>query len=153
MKTGLTLWNEQPLVVNVQVARVIGLEETIVLQQVHYWCQLNRRADRNRKDGHYWVYNSYADWQLQFPFWCLRTVNSIFARLIKQGYLVTGNFNKDIRDRTKWYRVNEKAFDDFNDSPIVHLAQVKRGKIVGIFNEGKFSSVDKPIAVVNEEEV
>jgi len=62
------LLNEEPLIVLPSLAAHIGLQESIFLQQLHYW--LNR-SDHER-DGHKWVYNSYKEWQKQFPFWSER---------------------------------------------------------------------------------
>ena len=61
------LFDTQPLVILPELAVAVGLNEAIVLQQVHYWCELNARARRNQKDGYYWVYNSFPAWQKQFP--------------------------------------------------------------------------------------
>lgn len=38
----------------------------------------------------------------------LDTVKRTFAKLEKQSYLMSGNFNKDSRDKTKWYTINEE---------------------------------------------
>ena len=38
----------------------------------------------------------------------LDTVKRTFAKLEKQGYLISGNFNKDPRDKTKWYTIDEE---------------------------------------------
>ena len=38
------LFDEQPIVVSRELAKLIGLNEAIVLQQVHYWLEINRKA-------------------------------------------------------------------------------------------------------------
>lgn len=120
MQTGLRLRNDKPGFFERGLARQIGLEEAIVCQQIWYWCQKNRERNRNFRDGHYWVYYSVQKWQQEeFEFWSYDTVRNILERLIKQGYVIAGNFNKRRADRTKWYRLNGEAFDDFDDSPII----------------------------------
>ena len=96
----------QPLIVLPELACAIGLNEAVVLQQVHYWVKLNEKANRNYVQGRYWTFNSYEDWQRQFPFWSLRTVKTVFTRLENIGLLVSGNFNEKGFDRTKWYTIN-----------------------------------------------
>lgn len=96
------LFNEQPLVVNVELARTIGLNEAIVLQQVSYWLEKSDKV----YDGKPWTYNSMVDWQKQFPFWSLDTVKRTFTSLEKMELLVTSNFNKAKFDRTKWYTID-----------------------------------------------
>ena len=90
-----------------ELAQVVGLNEAIVLQEVYYWCKVNKRERRPTHDGYYWVYNSYREWHANhFPWWHYDTVRGIFSKLEKDGLLVSGNFNKSKMDRTKWYRIN-----------------------------------------------
>ncbi|MDR7079859.1 hypothetical protein J2Y03_004917 [Neobacillus niacini] len=42
----------------------VGLNEALVLQQIHYWLGINKHEIEGRK----WVYNSYPDWQRQLQF-------------------------------------------------------------------------------------
>ena len=63
------LFDKHPLVVIPELAKIIGLNGAIILQQVHYWINYNRKAGKNYKDEEFWTYNSYEEWQRQFPFW------------------------------------------------------------------------------------
>ena len=36
-----------------ELAQVVGLNEAIVLQEVFYWCKVNRREQRPPHDGYY----------------------------------------------------------------------------------------------------
>lgn len=96
------LIEEPPLQVLPSLAKSIGLNEAIVLQQIHYWL----RKSNNVKDGHKWIYNSMTNWQKQFSFWSLPTVKRVFRSLENQGLLITANYNKAGFDKTKWYRIN-----------------------------------------------
>jgi hypothetical protein len=97
------LFNKVPLqlVVNVELANILGLNECIVLQQVHYWLEKNKKEGRNFKDGFIWIYNTYADWQEQFPFWSDSTIKRIFSKLEDMSLLVSASYNN-----TKWYRID-----------------------------------------------
>lgn len=96
------LIEEPPLQVLPSLAKSIGLNEAIVLQQIHYWL----RKSNNVKDSHKWIYNSMTNWQNQFSFWSLPTVKRVFRSLENQGLLITANYNKAGFDKTKWYRIN-----------------------------------------------
>jgi len=96
--------DERPLLVPPTLASKIGLNEAIVLQQIHF---LSTISD-NEIDGRKWVYNSYDDWQNQFPFWSRPTIVRIFKRLEDAELIIAGNYNKRAYDRTKWYAVNYK---------------------------------------------
>lgn len=93
------------------LATLIGLNESIVLQQVHYWLKIKEKAGQDHIDGHYWVYNTYRQWQEQFPFWHLNTIQRAFSSLEKKGLLISGNYNNAGFDKTKWYTINYQALE------------------------------------------
>lgn len=96
------LINEHPMLVLPGLAEKIGLNEAIVLQQIHFW--LGKSG--NKRDGRFWVYNTYDNWAEQFPFWSKRTVVRIIDKLESNGLLDVSNYNKVRFDRTKWYTIN-----------------------------------------------
>ena len=96
------LISEPPLQVLPSLAVKIGLNEAIILQQVHYWLL----KSNNVRDGYKWVYNSYSEWNKQFPFFSRNTMIRAFNSLEKQGLLITANYNKAGFDKTKWYRID-----------------------------------------------
>lgn len=100
------LLDSQPLQVIPELACLIGLNEAIILQQIHYWVLANSREGRNFKEGCFWTFNSISNWQKQFPFWSLDTIRRTFASLERKNLLITANFNKMKIDRTKWYRID-----------------------------------------------
>lgn len=104
------LFDEQPLVIQPSLAKIIGLNESIIIQQLHYWLQ----KSRNVKEGHTWVYNTYQDWHDQFPFWGLNTIRRAISRLEEKGLIVTSNYNKLKIDNTKWYRIDYQKLDDIS---------------------------------------
>lgn len=96
------LIDEYPLLIFPKLAVAIGLNESIVLQQIHYW--IGKKLNFN--EGYYWVYNSYKGWKDQFPFWSERSIWTIINKLEKKGLLIVANYNKASFDKTKWYRIN-----------------------------------------------
>lgn len=105
MNSSKFLIEESPLQVLPSLAVKIGLNEAIVLQQIHYWIG-KMNDDKHYKDGHYWIWNSVANWQEQFPFWSYCTIQRTIANLEQNGLLIAGNYNSDKRDRTKWFRID-----------------------------------------------
>ena len=67
-------------------------------------------------DGHYWVYNTYEQWQEQFPFFSIRTLRRTFTSLEKMGLLLTGNYNKVKFDQTKWYTIDYGTYENIISS-------------------------------------
>jgi uncharacterized phage protein (TIGR02220 family) len=118
------LINEAPIMIIPSLAVKIGLNETIVLQQIHYWLQSSSHVIEGRK----WIYNTYQDWQEQMPFWSKDTICRAIRSLEKQGLLLTGNWNKKKSDNTKWYSINYQNLDalegfdsEEHDQPSQHV--------------------------------
>ena len=96
------LIDDYPIQVLPTLAKEIGLNEAIVLQQMHYWLNMSKHNYDDKK----WIYNSYKKWVLQFPFWSESTVKRAIGSLEKQNLLYIGNYNKAGFDKTKWYSIN-----------------------------------------------
>ncbi|WP_139242470.1 hypothetical protein [Bacillus cereus] len=101
MKTHL-LSSADTMIFKPALAKQIGLNESIVLQQIHYWLE----KSNHNYDGRVWVYNTAEKWNDQFSWWSLSTLKRMFNKLEKEGYLLTGNYNKKGFDRTKWYSID-----------------------------------------------
>lgn len=101
------LIDDYPIQVLPKLAVEIGLNEAIILQQMHYW--LN--TSNHKYDGKKWIYNSYPEWQKQFPFWSLITIKRAIYSLEKQNLLHIGNYNKAKFDKTKWYSINYQTIE------------------------------------------
>ena len=113
------LFDSHPLVIVPELAVAVGLNEAIVLQQVHYWLEINMRDGRNYRDGYYWTYASYPKWQEQFPFWGVDTIKRTITRLEKSGLLVSAIFNRKDWDKTKWYRIDYPVLVGFCGEKLV----------------------------------
>ena len=96
------LINEPPLQVLPSLAKEIGLNEAIMLQQMHYW--LLKSA--NEFTGVKWFYKTLEEWQTEFPFWSAMTIRRTLGSLEKQKIIKIGNFNKKKFDKTKWYTID-----------------------------------------------
>ncbi|EEZ0190878.1 hypothetical protein D6O93_01170 [Escherichia coli] len=103
VESGL-LFAERPLVINTQLAMKIGLNEAIVLQQLHYW--LRDTNSGMECDGVRWIYNTTEQWLEQFPFWSESTLKRAFASLKTLGLLRCEKLNKSKRDMTNFYTIN-----------------------------------------------
>lgn len=90
----------------------IGLNGAIVLQQVHYWVLKKKEAKKDYFQGHFWIYNTYSQWETQFPFWSKSTIRRTIKDLEDRGLLLNRNLNKAGYDKTKWYTVNYDALND-----------------------------------------
>ena len=103
------LFNEKPLFVLPTLAVKIGVNESMMVQQIHYWLDsdLNQNFDGKR----YWVYNTYSQWGKQFPFWGEKTIRRTIASLENQGILISQV--KTVRfKKTKFYTLNYERLEE-----------------------------------------
>ena len=112
MNKVLLLSDKYPIYFSAEIAKKIGLNEAIVLQQIHSWVLNNKKNNINFKDGYYWTYNSYKKWDKVFIFLSESTIIRTIKKLEKSNLLIVKNYNKMKGDRTRWYRVNLEALND-----------------------------------------
>ena len=103
------LIDEPPLVVLPGLAVAIGLNEAIVLQQLHFLLQ-NPKTGAVVGGEHY-IYNSYRQWHKHFQFFSESTVKRTFLNLERQGLVESIQPNKRDHDHRKYYRVAYDALD------------------------------------------
>jgi len=99
---------DRPIIIPKKLACVVGLNEAIVLQQMHLWLKSDKSHKHNGKN---WICSTYEDLQKKFPFWSLSTIKRIIRKLEKNQILISNNFNQSKTDRTKWYTIDYDKFD------------------------------------------
>ena len=106
------LIQENPMMILPSLAKKIGLNQAIVIQQFHYWLV----SSKHTIDGKKWIYNSYKDWELQFIFWSGKTVERTIRSLEDLGFLQSANHNRSKQDKTKWYTINYEKLAQLDES-------------------------------------
>lgn len=109
MSNSKLLIDEQPLQVLPSLACAIGLNEAMVLQQLHW----RLRYSKKQVNGLFWVFDKYEVWQQEhFPFWSLDTVKRTFRSLEQKNLVISSDkFNQFKLDRTKWYTINYEVLN------------------------------------------
>lgn len=102
------LIDDYPIQVLPKLAKEVGLNEAIFIQQLHYWT--NGKSSK-LIDGKRWIYNTYKDWEENFPFWSNATIRRTISSCEKQKLVFVGNYNRAGFDKTKWYAVNYETVD------------------------------------------
>lgn len=107
------LVNEYPLIVLPSLATLIGLNEAIILQQIHYWTSNPKIGIE--ADGCRWVRNTVDEWHDEnFPFWSVKTIRRAIYRLEELGLVLTrSDLNQANYDKTKWYSVDYDAVNTY----------------------------------------
>lgn len=96
------LINESPLQVLPSLAVAIGLNEAIILQQIHYWLNRSSVEHENKK----WVYNTLEEWKKQFPFFSQSTLKRTLKNLKDLKIVEAKKLSKDKFDKTLYYTIN-----------------------------------------------
>lgn len=122
MTTYKLLIQEPPLQVLPTLATAIGLNEAIVLQQLHYWVS---KESAKSVEGKSWIYNTHEDWKKQFPFWSDKTIRRTLKSLLEKTLIESKNLNTNKFIQTKWYGINydtlealESALENTPKAPV-----------------------------------
>ena len=107
----LQLTKEAPRVVYPSMAKALGVNAAIVIQQVEWWTNYNRAKGRVDEHGHAWTFNSYAQWAEEFPWLSERQVRRIINDFEERGILVSQR--RSPTDATKCYRVDTAKLYQF----------------------------------------
>lgn len=94
---------------SVSLAEEFGLEESIILQQIHYWCELNKKNGNGELfDNAWWVFSSHSQWvDRDFRWMTERTLQRRLSELEKKE-LITSRvrpLKRLLPNRTKMYRI------------------------------------------------
>ena len=103
------LLDEPPLVLQRSLAALLGLNEAIVLQQLHYWTT-NFEADEN---GNVWVIKNRNELGKEFPFWSPKTIQRAISSLQKNKIIAVEQPKN--WDRTSRYLIKYGQLQEFSD--------------------------------------
>ncbi|WP_153722975.1 conserved phage C-terminal domain-containing protein [Sporosarcina cascadiensis] len=120
------LINESPMIILPSLVKQAGLNEAVLLQQLHFRSLISRKGSNGEK----WVSKTYEEWAEEFPFWSVRTIRRIIRNLEEKGYLIsTSEHNRMKADNTKWYRIDystvSTAFGNQGQCPERPVASVQ----------------------------
>ena len=131
---------------NLSLLEVLGqgkVNEALVLQQVDYWCAINKRNDEYYIDGAYWTFSSInmmlkRDFPLCFSYDTLKRVltnleegNFLITKKHKNGKLYRVNYNKiSFNKNLKLDKNITKNESDNQKSRLVQNAPTKNVKLV-----------------------
>ncbi|WP_202741509.1 hypothetical protein [Acinetobacter sp. 'aerobic (ED)'] len=96
------LINESPLQVQPSLAMAIGLNEAILLQQLHYWLG----ASKYKKDDRIWIYNTYPEWLLQLKYMSISTLKRTIKSLKEQRLILVERFDKSKSNQVNYYSID-----------------------------------------------
>jgi len=90
-----------------EIARLYGVNEAIILNNIAFWVAKNEANKHNCFDGRYWTFNSAKAYSELFPYMSARTIQRVIKHLEDENLIMTGNFNADPRNRTNFYTLTD----------------------------------------------
>ena len=95
---------------DVMLAQKYGVNAAVLLKHFEFWIAKNKANGKNYFDGKYWTYNSRKAFAELFPYMNARQIDYAIKKLIDDGLIITGNYNKSTYDRTLWYAITKKGY-------------------------------------------
>lgn len=86
-----------------EIARIVGSNAAIIYQNIVFWTQKNMANGRHIMDGYVWTYNSRRAFCDLFVYMTESQIKTALSRLVDEGLIVKGEYNKANYDRTNWY--------------------------------------------------
>lgn len=90
-------------------AREYGVQAAVILSNLRFWIAKNKANGKHYYDGRTWSYNSIKAWGKLYPFFSERQIRYALKKLEDKGVILTGNYNKNAYDRTKWYAITDES--------------------------------------------
>lgn len=123
---------------DIEIAEKYGVNSAIILENLGYWIDKNEKNGVKFFDGYTWTYNSRKALKGLFPYMSEKQIATAFQKLIDDGLVITGNYNKSTYDRTLWYAITKKG------KCILHF-----GKMEDAEKENGITENVKPIPNIN----
>ncbi len=96
---------------SVEIAKIYGILEAIILQNIYFWIQKNEANSKHFYDGKYWTYNSNKAFAELFPYATEKQIRTALEKLRREEIIITGNYNKEKFDKTLWYSITDKGYE------------------------------------------
>ncbi len=128
---------------NTEIAKLYGLEEAILLENLYFWVKKNKANNQNFHNGYYWTYNSVKAFNELFDYITPSKISRALKNLEENGLVKSGCFNTNKYDHTKWYTVTEKVKAFFeNETSILQNEKSKEEKEKSTCTESEISITD-----------
>lgn len=136
---------------SVEVAVEYGMAEAVVLEYMYFWCQKNEANRKNIKDGLAWTYNSIKALCELFPYLTEKKIINTLKHLEDEGLLVSGCFNSNKYDRTKWYAVTKKGKSIYQNGQIEEAKKENENPQNGQMNVTVINQFKEPVTNTHTE--
>ena len=93
------------------IAKEYGILEAVILQNIFFWIDHNKKNGTHFYNGRYWTYNSIKAFTEQFVFASKGQIERALRDIEARGAVISGNFNPNTHARTKWDSIKDELYD------------------------------------------
>jgi hypothetical protein len=83
-----------------ELAKEIGLNESILLLQYEFWMV----TEGEERSGFFWLRKTVREVREVFKFWGVATIDRIIQKLLSKGYMIAGDFDEGPGKGGRWMR-------------------------------------------------
>ena len=134
------LLNENPLIVLPSLAVMFGINEAMMLQQIHFCADTKHEVVA----GYKWVYNSVREWRVTFPFMSESTIKRALETLRKSGVVIAEPLMKRKMDNRLYYRINYDLLESMESIAMQKKQEIVDGLRFGHDEIGDSVNLTKP---------
>ena len=98
---------------NTKIAKKLGMVEAVLLHNIQFWVEKSKANNKHFYKGKYWTYNSAKAFSELFDYLSDRQISRALKNLVDDGWLIKDNFNTNPFDRTSWYALSDKFYNEF----------------------------------------
>lgn len=92
-----------------EVAKVVGSDAATLLENIAFWVRQNAMEGKNTHEGQTWMFDTAEALSQRSGYLSPSQVRRALDKLVKNGYIIEGCFNKRAYDKTKWFTLTEKC--------------------------------------------
>jgi len=119
------------------VAAMVGTTAATIAYNIQHWCEKNAANGMHEHDGRHWTYNSVSAFKDLFPYLSPKQIRTALDKLEDAGLVLSGCFNKQGRDQTKWY--------SFVPESVVKTANCPKGQMQLPKRANPFAQKGRPL--------
>lgn len=95
---------------NVDLAKGIGIEEAIIIEQLYWWIHKNKceEDETMTKEGRVWCRSSAKGFSKYIPYMSAQKIRRVLRTLEVLDVIKVGNFNKVATNQTLWYTFTDE---------------------------------------------
>lgn len=93
-------------VFNVEVAKKLGVNAALILNNIEYWCSVNKSKNHNFYEGKYWVDMTIKSLELDFPYIGRSSIASALRLLENKKIIEVKNFNNNHLNKTRFFTIS-----------------------------------------------